>query len=211
MPFKHLPTRITICLCIGMASAVAGPTTTSAQSAPPVAERHDVTETLYGQVVVDPYRSLEDWHDAKVAQWLKGQDDYTRATLNALPGREKFLERIKALDTASTRVRNPQAWGGKTFYLKAGAGADNVKLYVIDRAGAQERLLIDPELLTKDGVHYSIDYFQPSLDGALVAYGISAGGSENSVIHILETASGKSLPDAIDRTRFGGVMWLPGN
>jgi prolyl oligopeptidase len=183
----------------------------SAQSGPPVAERHDVTETFYGQVVVDPYRSLEDWHDPKVAQWLKGQDNYTRATLNSLPGREKFLNRVKSLDTASTRVRDAQIWGGKTFYLKADPGADNVKLYVLDHAGAPERLLVDPELLTKEGVHSSIDYFQPSLDGSLVAYGISAGGSENSVIHILETATGKPLPDAIDRCRFGAVAWLPGN
>jgi prolyl oligopeptidase len=183
----------------------------SAQSGPPVAERHNVTETFYGQAVVDPYRSLEDWHDAKVAQWLKGQDDYTRATLKAIPGREKLLARVKALDTASTRVRDAQIWGGKTFYLKADAGADNVKLYVIDHAGAQERLLVDPELLTKDGVHYSIDYFQPSLDGTLVVYGISPGGSENSVIHILETATGKVLPDSIDRARFGAISWLPDN
>ena len=76
--------------------------------------------------------------------------------LKSIPGREKFLARVKALDTASTRVRNTQIWGGKTFYLKADPGADNVKLYVIDQAGAKERLLIDPELLTKDGVHSSI-------------------------------------------------------
>jgi prolyl oligopeptidase len=170
-----------------------------------------VTETFFGQSVTDAYRWLENWQDAKVAQWLKAQDNYTRATLTSIPGREKFLARVKALDTASTRVRSAQVWGGKTFYLKAGAGADNVKLYVQDRAGSPERLLVDPELLTKDSVHYSIDYFQPSLDGALVAYGISPGGSEASVIHILEAATGKRLPDAIDRARFGGVAWLPGN
>jgi len=118
---------------------------------------------------------------------------------------------VKTLDTASTRVRGARGCGGKTFYLKADPGADNVKLYVQDRPGSQERLLLDPELLTKDGVHYSIDYFRPSLDGTLVAYGISPGGSENSVIHILETATAKQLPDAIDRARFGGIRWLPGN
>jgi prolyl oligopeptidase len=207
----HLPLLRAALVLTLTASLLAAPALLSAQSGPPVAERHDVTETFYGQVVIDPYRSLEDWHDPKVAQWLKGQDNYTRATLNSIPGREKFLNRVKSLDTASTRVRDAQIWGGKTFYLKADPGADNVKLYVVDRVGAPERLLVDPELLTKDGVHSSIDYFQPSLDGTLVAYGISAGGSENSVIHILETATGKPLPDAIDRCRFGAVAWLPGN
>jgi len=208
---KRCQTRTALCLWIGMVTIVVGPSKLSGQTGPPPTERHEVTETFFGQSVTDAYRWLENWQDAKVAQWLKAQDNYTRATLTSIPGREKFLARVKALDTASTRVRGAQVWGGKTFYLKAAAGADNVKLYIQDRAGSPERLLVDPELLTKEGVHYSIDYFQPSLDGALVAYGISPGGSEASVIHILEVATGKRLPDAIDRARFGAVAWLPGN
>jgi len=182
----------------------------AAQSAPPATERQDVTEVFFGQSISDPYRWLENWRDGKGAEWLKAQDTYTRSALTTIPGREKFLARVKALDTASTHVRNAQVWGGKIFYLKADPTADNVKLYVKE-GNSTERLLLDPELLTKDGVHSSIDYYQPSLDGVLVAYGISAGGSENSIIHVLETATAKVMPDAIDRARFGGVSWLPGN
>lgn len=181
-----------------------------AQSGPPAAERQDVTEVFFGQSVTDPYRWLENWREGKGAEWLKAQDTYTRTALARIPGREKFLTRVKALDTASTRVRNAQVWGGKIFYLKTDPNADNLKLYVKE-GNAPERLLLDPELLTKDGVHSSIDYFTPSLDGTLVAYGVSPGGSENSVIHVLETATGKQLPDAIDRGRFGAISWLPGN
>ena len=208
---KRSPAQIALCLCIGVLTAAAVLAQSSVQTGPPPTARHDVTETFFGQTVTDPYRWLESWHDADVAQWLKAQDNYTRAILASIPGREKFLARVKALDTESTSVRSVQVWGGKIFYLKIAAGADNAKLYVEDRAGSPERLLLDPERLTKDGVHYSIDYFQPSLDGALVAYGISPGGSEQSVIHVLETATGSQLPDAIDRARFGGVQWLPGN
>lgn len=193
-----------------LVAACAIPPATPAQSAPPATERHDVTEVYFGQSVTDPYRWLEDWHEAKASEWLKAQDTYTRSALARIPGREKFLARVKVLDTASTRVRNAQVWAGKLFYLKADPGADNVKLYVKEGKSA-ERLLLDPELLTKDGVHSSIDYFQPSLDGVLVAYGISPGGSEESVIHILQTDTGKQLPDAIDRARFGAISWLPGN
>ena len=209
LPSHRCPPRTVACL--GILALIVGAAASRAEDGPPPTERHDVTETFFGQRVTDPYRWLEDWHDAKVAKWLKAQDDYTRSALASIPGREKFLARVKALDTSSTRVRNTQVWGGKTFYLKADPGADNVKLYVRDRPGSQERLLVDPELLTKDGVHYSIDYYQPSLDGTLVAYGISPGGSEESVIHVLETATGKQRTDAIDRARFGGVSWLPGD
>ena len=207
----QVSTTLSLWIWIGVASLLVLAPRLNAQAALPPTERHDVTETFYGQSVTDPYRWLENWHDDKVAAWMKAQDNYTRATLASIPGREKFLARVKALDKASTGVRNAQVWGGKIFYLKADPGADNVKLYVRDRAAAKERLLLDPELLTKDGVHYSIDYFQPSLDGTLVGYGISPGGSEESVIHVLETATGKQRPDAIDRARFGSIAWLPGN
>ncbi len=193
-------------VALALSAAPAAP----AQSGPPPTERQDVTEVFFGQTVTDPYRWLENWRDGKGAEWLKAQDTYTRSALASIPGREKFLARVKALDTASTRVRNAQVWGGKIFYLKTDPNADNLKLYVKEGT-APERLLLDPELLTKDGVHSSIDYFTPSLDGALVAYGVSPGGSENSVIHVLETATGKQLPDAIDRARFGAISWLPGN
>ncbi|MGB6431014.1 MAG: prolyl oligopeptidase family serine peptidase [Candidatus Acidiferrales bacterium] len=203
--------RIALCLGTGAIIAVAALAQSSNQSGPPPTPRHDVTEAFFGQTVTDPYRWLENWHDADVAAWFKAQNDYTRAALAAIPGREKFLARVKELDTENTGVRSAQVWGGKIFYLKTAAGANNAKLFVEDSAGSPERLLIDPEQLTKDGVHYSIDYFAPSLDGALVAYGISPGGSEESVIHVLETATGKQLADAIDRCRFGGVQWLPGD
>jgi prolyl oligopeptidase len=202
--------RAGISLWVGLLALLVVPARLSGQSGPPPTDRHDVTEVFFGETVTDPYRWLEDWHDTKVAQWMKAQDNYTRDRLASIPGREKFLARVKELDLSSTRVRGAQVWGGKTFYLKADAGTDNLKLYVRDSMGAKERLLVDPERQTKDGVHYSIDYFQPSLDGTLVAYGISPGGSEESVIHIINSATGELLVDAIDRARFGAVAWLPG-
>jgi prolyl oligopeptidase len=81
---------------------------------------------------------------------------------------------------------------------------------VRDKLNAGERLLVDPEKLTlADGKHYSIDYFQPSLDGKYVAYGISLGGSEESILHVMESATGRLLSDTIDRAQFGQPNWLP--
>ena len=69
---------------------------------------------------------------------------------------------------------------------------------------------MDPEkLTTPEGKHYSIDYFQPSADGTYVAYGISPGGSEESVLHVVESATGKVLSDSIDRGEFASPSWLP--
>ena len=172
----------------------------------------EVTEDYFGTKVTDPYRWLENTSDPEVVSWMKSQNDYTRAQLAKIPGRDKLLDRIKSLDNAGAVVASLQVWGGHYFYLKTEPGSDNRKLYVRDTVAAPERLLVDPEkLTTSDGKHFSIDYFQPSLDGKYVAYGLSPGGSEDSVVHILVTATGEALPDVIDRAQFGSPTWLPGN
>jgi prolyl oligopeptidase len=172
----------------------------------------EVTEDYFGTKVTDPYRWLENTSDPEVVSWMKSQNDYTREQLAQIPGRDKLLDRIKSLDNAGAVVGGLQVWGGHYFYLKTEPGSDNRKLYVRDTVAAPERLLVDPEKLTAaDGKHFSIDYFQPSIDGKYVAYGMSPGGSEDSVLHVLVTATGEALPDVIDRAQFGQPTWLPGN
>ena len=181
-----------------------------AQSAPPATPVREVTDNYFGTKVTDPYRWLENTKDPEVVAWMKAQNGYTRAVLAGIPGRDQLLTRIEALDNSGSVVSELQVWGGRYFYLKTEPGSDNRKLYVRDKLGTAERLLVDPQkLTTPDGRHFSIDYFQPSLDGKYVAYGISAGGSENSVLHVLESATGKVLSDTIDRAQFGQPSWLP--
>jgi prolyl oligopeptidase len=182
----------------------------ASQSGPPSTPVREVKEDYFGTTVVDPYRWLEKTSDAEVKNWMKAQNDYTQSVLAKIPGRAKMLERIRALDNAGINVSSLQVWGGRYFYLKTEPGSDNRKLCVRDSVSAPERVLVDPEkLTTPEGKHYSLDYFQPSLDGKYVGYGISPGGSEASVLHIIESATARVLPDSIDRAQFGQPTWLP--
>jgi prolyl oligopeptidase len=197
-------------ILLAAAACVLYPKMGSAQSAPPTTPVRDVKEDYFGATVVDPYRWLEKTSDPDVVKWMKAQNDYTRAALAKIPGRDKLVDRISALDNAGINVAGLQVWGGKYFYYKTEPGSDNRKLCVRDTLSALERVLIDPEKLTgPQGGHFSLDYFQPSPDGKYVAYGISPGGSEASVLHVVESASAKVLPDTIDRAQFGQPTWLP--
>ena len=170
----------------------------------------EVTDQYFGVKVMDPYRWLENTSDPEVIAWMKAQNDYTRAVLARIPGRAELLDRVKELDNAGSVVSSLQVWGGHYFYFKTDPGSDNRKVYVRDTLTAPERLLLDPEkLTTADGKHFSIDYFQPSIDGTYVAYGVSPGGSEESVLHVVESATGKILGDSIDRAEFASPSWLP--
>ena len=72
-----------------------------------------------------------------------------------------------------------------------------------------ERLLIDSETRTKGDVHYSMNYWSASPNGKYVMYGMSPSGSENAVIEIMEMATGRVLPDRIDRAQYAAPSWLP--
>ena len=180
--------------------------------APPPAQVQAVSDTFFGTVVVDPYRWLEHTKDSAVVAWMKAQNDFTRSLLDRIPGRGALLERLHALDNAGTAVSGVQIAGARLFYFKTEPGSDNRKLYVREGQKGAERLLVDPEkLASASGPHFSIDYFAPSLDGKLLAYGVSPGGSENSVLHVLEVDSGRLLSDSITRANFGGVAWRRDN
>jgi prolyl oligopeptidase len=170
-----------------------------------------VTDEYFGTKIVDSYRWLENLKSPEVSDWMKSQNDYTRSVLDRIPGREKLRARIAELDDTGVLVSSFQSYSGHWFYLKRVPGEDNRKLYTRDGQGGAERLLLNPETLTANGIHYSIDYYTPSPDGKLVAIGISPGGSENSVLHVLDAATGKELGEHIDRAQFGAIAWLPDN
>lgn len=183
----------------------------SAPSKPPVAPVKPVTNTYFGHKVVDPYQWMENSDSTQFQTWLRGQANYARAVLDNIPGRDKLYGEIKKLDNASTSVGEVQIGGGRYFYLKTEPGFDTAKLFVRDGLNGKERLLFDPQTLSENGVPYVVDYYAASWDGKYVAYGISPGGSENSVIHVMDVDTGKALPETIDRARFGGVAWRMDN
>ena len=183
----------------------------SAQQKPPVAPVRPVTDDYYGTKITDPYRWMENTKDPQFQSWAKAQATYTEEVLKSVPGREKLLDRIKELDNAGAQISSFQSFGGRYFYLKTMPGDNNRKLYVRDAESGKETLLVDPEKLTKNNVHSSIDYHMPSLDGKYVAYGISPGGSEESILHTMDVDTQKELPETIERVNFGLTGWLPDN
>ena len=195
------------------ARPVRRPALAQAQAPPPAAPVRTVTDTYFGTSVPDPYRYLEDMKSPDVAAWLKAQADFTRATLDRIPGRAALARRIGELgDAVPARVSGVQVNGTHYYYLKRLAAENVPRLYVRAGFAGKERLLVDPEAAKgARGTHFAIDYYAPSFDNKYVAYGISPGGSEESVLHVIEVASGKETGEAIDRAQFGPPSWTDDN
>ena len=185
----------------------------------PVAPVRPVTDDYYGTKIVDNYRYMEKLKDPEVQEWFKNQNDYTRATLANIPGRDKLLARIKELDqSVPVTVFGVQGLPGDLyFYQKLLAGENISKLYVRKGLKGEERLLVDPNKVEVAAPNRSkgknaLAYVDISPDGKCVAVGITPGGSENDTeIHVFDVATGRETGDVILRALHGDPQWLPDN
>ena len=181
-------------------------------AAPPIAPVEPVSDHYFGTEVVDPYRYMEQSENPRVQEWMKSQADYTRGILDHVPGRAALLTRLRELDSVDTDRHGFERRGERYFYLLDEPGASLSKLVYREGLKGAEHVLVDPaQLGVGKTTHYALDFFEPSWDGKYVAYGVSAGGSEQSVLHVLAVDSGQVLTDEIDRTGDSVVAWRPDN
>jgi prolyl oligopeptidase len=175
--------------------------------APPETRTVDVVDTLHGIEVRDPYRWLEDEDHPEVARWIDAQNGYTRSVLDARPGRAAVRQRLKKLLSIGV-LGTPAVRGDLYFHTRREGSRDQPVLYVRRGLRGRDRVLVDPNRLSQDGTA-AIDWWYPSEDGALLAYGVSIGGDEKSTLRVLEVSTGRHRPDTIPHTRYCSLAWLP--
>jgi len=178
----------------------------------PVAPVRNVSETFFGTVVDDPYRDFEDIKAPVVAAWMKAHSNFAHATLKRIAGRDALRAKLEDYDSsAAARVTGVQRLPGDLYFFeRRGAKDDQFKLYMRRGLNGPDKLLFDPETLKKKtGKPHAINYYSASPDGKLVAVGVSAAGSEDASMRIIETATGKQRGPEIPRAQFGAVAWTP--
>ncbi len=177
---------------------------------PPPMPVQNVQDVHWGVTVDDPYRFLEQVKDPAVMTWMKGQADATDSILKRIPGRSTILSALKEKESvggtvisAITRTKN-----NRWFYLKRSQGQSQAKLVWRDGVNGEEKLLVDPEQISKAmGKPHAIQSFHPSPDGKLLAYGMHASGAEIGNMHVIDVATGDAVVPPIDRVRFAAVSW----
>jgi prolyl oligopeptidase len=173
----------------------------------PPTPRSDEVEILHGESIPDPYRWLEQGEDPRTQVWTAEQNALTESLLTALPGRARLRARLDELLSIGA-LSTPEPVAGRYFYQRRDGRQNQPVLYVREGRDGEDRALVDPNGLDAQGTT-ALDWFYPSEDGRLLAYGLSENGSEQSLLHLLEVDSGAPLPDRIPRTRAADLAWLP--
>jgi prolyl oligopeptidase len=228
LPAGPLSLSLPLCLAVACATTEAPPAAPPPSPAPPdpaatatapapaagpaglypATRRAAVKDTVHGVEIDDPYRWLEDEKAPEVRQWMKIQDDFTRARLAALPGREAIAARLKELFYIDA-LGIPIHRGSRYFYTRRHATKEKTVVYWKEGKNGAEKVLFDPNTWAADG-SLSLGAYNVSWDGKRVAYRVKKNNSDESTLYVMDVATGKkSEVDVIEGTKYGGSSWTP--
>jgi prolyl oligopeptidase len=173
----------------------------------PEARRLDLTEDIFGHQVSDPYRWMEDADSAERTDWLRAEAELFSAERAHWPGRDILAERVRELLNVGV-VGTPVWRGERCFFTKREPGQEHAVLCTQVADGPVE-VLVDPMAIDPSGLT-TLDAWQPDKEGRLLAYQLSEGGDEESLLRVLDVETGSVVDGPIDRCRYSNVAWLPG-
>src|SRR5215468_1096095 len=179
----------------------------AAAPAYPPARRTGLVEQMAGHPVADPYRWLEEPGSDESRAWLAAQDVLAAGQLTDLPARAALATRIAEL-TATGLVSSPIWRGERRFFLRREPSEEHAAL-ITSAPGEPDRVLVDPMALDPSGAT-TLDAWAPDKEGRLLAYQVSRGGDEESVLQVMDVTTGEHAEGPIDRCRYTEVAWLPG-
>ncbi len=180
----------------------------AAAPGPPIARLEPVRETLFGTTITDPYRWMENPKDQDWLSFVRGQNGYARNVLDKIAVRQNLLRRISQLSDDVVRVVTPRPAGGRVFFERRGLGESDYRL-IVRLADGKDRVLADPATFSKPGAPASIDWWMPSPDGKHLVFGVSIGGSEASIGHIINVDTGSLLAERLMHVPYPAISWLP--
>ena len=171
----------------------------------PAAKKMEQVDDYHGTKIADPYRWLEDLDTAETKAWVAAQNRLTDAYLAEIPARQKIKERLTKLWNFE-RFGIPFREGDRYFYTKNDGLQNQSVLYTVASLADEPRVLLDPNKLSTDGT-VALAGTAISRDGKLMAYGLSASGSDWSEWKVRNVETGQDLPDVVKWVKFSGASW----
>src|SRR5689334_18553293 len=197
----HPPIRfaLLVCLLAGAAQQMIKPFTY------PVARKGDQVDNYHGVKVADPYRWLEDLDSAETRSWVEAENKLTFAFLESIPQRTAIKDRLTKLWNYE-KYGIPFKEGNRYFYTRNSGLQNQAVLYTVTALDAQPKMVLDPNTLSADGT-VAVSGLQVSPDGKLLAYSLSASGSDWQEWKVRDVETSKDLADDLKWVKFSGVSW----
>ncbi len=181
------------------------PTAEGAAFKYPEAKKTDQVDDYHGTKVADPYRWLEDANSPETKEWVEAESKLTFDYLRKIPSRERIHQRVAQLwDYEKFGV--PQKEAGRYFFSKNSGLQNQSVIYTTPALDQEPTELLDPNKLSADGT-VSLGGYAISEDGRYMAYGVNTSGSDWTVWHVKDVATGIDTTDTIQWSKFSGAAW----
>lgn len=171
----------------------------------PKSPRTDVVDLFHDVSVPDPYRWLEDIDSQQTKAWIAAQNRITFDYLAQIPARDAVQRRLTELwDYEKFGI--PLSRGGRYFYTYNDGLQDQSVLCWMESLEDEPRVLLDPNRLSPDGT-VALTEYAISEDGRLLAYGLSASGSDWQEWRVRAVDTGRDLEDHLKWVKFSEASW----
>jgi prolyl oligopeptidase len=171
---------------------------------PPPSPIEPVTDYYHGSPIIDPYRWLEDQNSDRTRKWIAEQTSYTRAYLDAIPGRSRIRDRVEQLLAVPT-YREPRKAGNRCFFLKRDAHQEQPVLVMREGESGEDIVLLDPVRMA-GSPQSAISVLAASPNGKLLAFAARIGGEDCAPIGFLDVDNRQVLGDRLPAGISGGLV-----
>lgn len=176
----------------------------------PQPRRSDQVDDFHGVKVADPYRWMEDTDSPETRAWIDAENKITFDYLSTIPQREAIKKRLTELWNYERISAPSKVTEGFYIYGKNDGLQNQSVLYRSKSIDDPGTIFFDPNKIRADGTA-ALSGSQFTDDGKLWAYGVAQAGSDRTEWHIMDTATGKDLPDTIAPNRNGFQDWAKDN
>ena len=162
-------------------------------------------DTYHGISVRDPFRPLEAINSPATRAWVQAQNSRL----------ENFIAPLDdARNATISTLRNADNFARESVPLKAGkysiteyhdGTVQQNRLLIRDQPGGKPRILLDVDALSPDHT-VSLSFYHLHGNG-LMAYALSAQGSDKMTLKIRDLQTGLDLPDVIRDVPHLKIMW----
>jgi len=177
---------------------------------PPMAEKKAKTTNIHGTTLVDDYFWLREKTNPAVISHLQAEDSYTQTVMKPTAALQEKLYNEMLSHIKQTDTNVPYRDGNYFYYSRTEEG----KQYPIfcrkkSSLDAPEDIVLDVNELAKGQKFMSVDVFNPSDDGNLLAYSTDNTGYRQYTLQIKDLRTGQLFPEKIERVN--AVAWANDN
>jgi oligopeptidase B len=176
---------------------------------PPIAKKVPKSSTIHGDTRVDDYAWIRDKTNPEVISYLKAETAYADAVMAPYePFRQKLydemLARIKQTDV------NVPYRKGAWFYKTRTEEGKQYPIFVRQKSlDAPDEVILDVNKLAEGQKFMSVNVFEVSDDGNLLAYSTDSTGYRQYTMHVRDLRTGQDLADTAVRTQ--EIVWAKDN